>query len=87
MDGANNTVPTFISQNGPVREARFISNPDGTPDGGVHDLYTITGRIDAVGCSIRQPNFAQAIAQSNIIFRIPRRLFGLGVVEKFRTPC
>src|SRR5450631_1008413 len=81
LDGATNSVPSFISANGPVREARFINNPDGTPDGGVHDLYTITGRIDAAGCTISQPNFAQAIRQGNIIFRIPTPLFGLGVVE------
>jgi hypothetical protein len=32
--GATDTVPSFITANGPVREARFIS------DGGVHGLYT-----------------------------------------------
>src|ERR1700733_12222147 len=32
--GANNTVPHFLSLNGPVREVRFVQNPDGTPDGG-----------------------------------------------------
>src|SRR5439155_24890724 len=44
---ATNTVPSFITANGPVREARFVRNPDGTPDGGVHALFTITGRDDA----------------------------------------
>src|SRR5437870_11119221 len=39
--GATNTVPSFIRPDGPVREARFVKNPDGTPDGGVHDLFTI----------------------------------------------
>jgi CxxC motif-containing protein (DUF1111 family) len=80
-NGATNVVPSFISANGPVREARFIRNPDGTPDGGVHDLFVITGRADAVGCNIQQPNFAQAIAQNNIIFRIPTPTFGAGLVE------
>jgi len=28
--GANNTVPSFIKADGPVREARFKFNPDGT---------------------------------------------------------
>ena len=37
-----NTVPSFITSDGPVREARFIRNPDGSPDGGVHGLFTIT---------------------------------------------
>jgi mono/diheme cytochrome c family protein len=79
--GATNTVPSFITANGLVREARFIKNPDGTPDGGVHDVFVITGRTDATGCNITQPNFAQAIQQKNIIFRIPTPTFGAGLVE------
>ncbi len=71
LDGATNVVPSFITANGPVREARFIRNPNGTPDGGVHGLYTISGRTDAVGCTLAQPNFAQALANNNVIFRIP----------------
>jgi len=74
-------VPSFITANGPVREARFIRNPNGTPDGGVHGLYTIAGRSDAAGCSLAQPNFAQALASNNVIFRIPTPTFGLGLVE------
>jgi CxxC motif-containing protein (DUF1111 family) len=81
LDGAKNTIPSFITLNGPVREARFVKNPDGTPDGGVHDLFVITGRTDAPGCNIAQPNFAQAVAQNNVIFRIPTPTFGLGLVE------
>jgi CxxC motif-containing protein (DUF1111 family) len=81
LDGAMNTVPSFITPNGPVREARFIRNPDGSPDGGVHGLYTITGRTDAVGCNLAQPNFGQALANDNVIFRIPTPTFGLGLVE------
>lgn len=81
LDGANNTVPSFITANGPVREARFVINPNGTADGGVHDLYTIAGRSDATGCTLAQPNFAGALAANNIIFRIPTPLFGLGLVE------
>jgi CxxC motif-containing protein (DUF1111 family) len=79
--GAKNTLPSFITANGPVREARFVRNPDGTPDGGVHDLFVITGRTDAPGCNIQQPNFAAAVAANNVIFRIPTPTFGLGLVE------
>jgi CxxC motif-containing protein (DUF1111 family) len=79
--GATNVVPSFITANGPIREARFIKNPDGTPDGGVHDLFVITGRTDATGCNIQQPNFTQAIQQKNIIFRIPTPTFGAGLLE------
>src|SRR6185437_4696774 len=42
-DGATNTIPWFVVSNGPVREARFIQS-NGAPDGGVHDLFVITGR-------------------------------------------
>ncbi len=81
LDGAGNNVPEFIDAEGPVREARFVRNPNGTPDGGVHGLYTIAGRMDAPGCTLPQPDFAQALAQNNIIFRIPTPVFGLGLVE------
>ncbi len=82
LDGANNTVPSFITTNGPIREARFINVPGtNTPDGGVHDLYVISGRTDARGCTARQPNFNQALNQGNVIFRIPISIFGDGLVE------
>jgi CxxC motif-containing protein (DUF1111 family) len=81
LDGAQNIVPSFITSDGPVREARFIKNPDGSPDGGVHGLFTIAGRTDAEGCALKQPNFAQQLAANNVIFRIPTPTFGLGLVE------
>ena len=84
LDGAANTLPPFITLNGPVREARFVRNPDGSPDGGVHDLFVITGRSDAPGCSIAQPDFAGALARHNVIFRIPTPTFGAGLVENVR---
>ena len=81
LDGATNTVPSFITTDGPVREARFIRNPDGSLDGGVHGLYTISGRTDAEGCTLAQPDFARQLANRNVIFRIPTPTFGLGLVE------
>ena len=81
LDGAMNSVPSFITANGPMLEARFVRSPNGSPDGGVHDLYTIQGRSDAAGCTLAQPDFATAISQNNVIFRIPTPLFGLGLVE------
>src|SRR5271154_70736 len=70
LDGAGNAVPAFITADGPVREARFVLN--GTqPDGGVHGLFTIAGRTDASGCALSQPDFATAMANNNVIFRIP----------------
>src|SRR5688572_21855296 len=83
--GARNTVPSFITLNGPIREARFKRQPNGQPDGGVHALYVISQRNDGTGnasaCNIVQPNFAQAVQQNNVIFRIPTPTFGLGLME------
>src|SRR5258708_723435 len=85
LDGATNTVPSFITLHGPVREARFVStdtsNIYAPLDGGVHGLFTIKGRVDAPGCNLAQPNFAQQLASGNVIFRIPTPVFGLGLVE------
>ena len=88
LSGAKNVVPWFIVQNGPIREARFKRNPNGTNDGGVHDLFVITGRSDAAGCNIAQPDFLPAGnpltgqgGNANIIFRIPTPLFGGGLIE------
>ena len=72
-DGGADFVPPFIRASGPVREARFVRNPDGTPDGGVHALFTITGRTGSASCALAQPNFATELANHNVIFRFPRR--------------
>ncbi len=88
LNGAKNIVPWFITANGPVREARFKLNPNGTNDGEVHDSFVITGRSDAPGCNIAQPDFTPAGnplsgqgGNANIIFRIPTPLFGAGLIE------
>ncbi|MGA2888646.1 MAG: di-heme oxidoredictase family protein [Terracidiphilus sp.] len=88
LNGAKNMIPWFITQNGPVREARFKLNSNGTSDGGVHALFVITGRNDAHGCNIAQPDFLPAGnpvtgqgGNSNIIFRIPTPVFGTGLIE------
>jgi CxxC motif-containing protein (DUF1111 family) len=86
-DGARNTVPWFITANGPVREARFVEN-NGVRDGSVHNLFVVTGRSDAGSCAITQPNFTPSGdpvtgqgGNSNVIFRIPTPLFGAGLIE------
>ena len=84
LDNATNVVPSFITTDGPVREARFVRNRDGSLDGGVHGLFTVAGRTDAPGCTasvLPQPNFAAQLAAHNVIFRIPTPVFGLGLVE------
>jgi CxxC motif-containing protein (DUF1111 family) len=75
-------VDAFIRADGPVREARFVLNPDGTADGGVHALFTITGRAGATGCNLAQPNFDKELLNRNIIFRIPTPTFGAGLIEQ-----
>ena len=87
LNGAKNTVPWFIVPNGPVREARFKKS-NGTADGGVHDIFVITGRTDAPGCNIAQFDFLPAGnpltgqgGNPNIIFRIPTPVFGAGLIE------
>jgi CxxC motif-containing protein (DUF1111 family) len=81
-DRGTDRVPSFIREDGPVREARFVRNADGTPDGGVHALFTITGRTGAGGCRLEQPDFAAQLADRNVIFRIPTPLFGAGLIEQ-----
>ncbi len=88
LNGAKNTLPWFITQSGPVREARFKQSTTGVPDGEVHDLFVITGRADAAGCNIAQPDFLPAGdpltgqgGNKNIIFRSPTPFFGAGLIE------
>jgi len=88
--GARNTVPFFLRPDGPVREVRFRNRLDGSgPDGGVHDLFVISGRsdgsgVDATGCGIRQEDFNALFNpfNPNLIFRIPTPVFGAGLIEQ-----
>lgn len=80
-EGATNTIPAFVQQNGPIRQARLLRDTEGRLDGSVHPLFTIAGRRDASGCEIPQPAFEQEIRNHNIVFRIPVPLFGAGLIE------
>jgi CxxC motif-containing protein (DUF1111 family) len=84
--GAQNSVPSFITQYGPIREVRFQKKPDGTPDGGVHALFTIVGRSDigATGCTaaaLPPTDFETEYRKGNLSFRIPTQTYGLGLIE------
>jgi CxxC motif-containing protein (DUF1111 family) len=79
-----NRIPSFITPHGPIREARFQFNPDGSRDGGVHALFVITGHPDANGCNIAQEDFERQVRNNNIIFRIPTPVFGAGLIEQIR---
>lgn len=87
-----NTMPSFITATGPTLEARFpfFFNSNGSvnynsPNGGVETLFTVTGRSDAGTCNsataLPQPSFATAVAENNVIFRIPTPVFGAGLIE------
>jgi CxxC motif-containing protein (DUF1111 family) len=82
QDGGTDRVPFFITLHGPVREARFKFNPDGTRDGGVHNTATLTGRTVDDGCVLAQPDFDAQVANNNVIFRIPTPVFGAGLIEQ-----
>ncbi len=88
VSGSTNSIPSFITQTGPTLEVRFpfFFNSNGSantsnPNGGVEDLYTVSGRSDAGSCSLPQPSFAAAQEANNIIFRIPTPTFGAGLIE------
>jgi CxxC motif-containing protein (DUF1111 family) len=81
QDGGTDTTPSFITADGPVREVRFVKNADGTADGGVHAIFTVSGRSGAAGCSMTQPDYDAELAKHNVIFRIPTPTFGAGLIE------
>src|ERR1017187_7520053 len=85
--GRQNIVPSFALSYGPIREVRFKYKPDGTRDGGVHQLWTVRGSTNDSTipyCSLSQPDFlAQAIA-GNLAFRIPLPMLGLGLIESIQ---
>jgi di-heme oxidoreductase (putative peroxidase) len=88
--GAKNEVPSFIERFGPIREVRFAKKPNGEPDGGVHQLFTVVGRSDVFPPG--QPNtctadalppidFEKEFKRGNTRFRIPLQLYGLGIID------
>jgi CxxC motif-containing protein (DUF1111 family) len=88
--GATNSVPSFIERFGPIREVRFAKKLDGTPDGGVHQLFTVVGRSDifppgqANTCTaeaLPPVDFENEFKRGNARFRIPLQLFGLGILD------
>ena len=84
--GGLNYVPSFLTQYGPIREVRFQRKPDGTPDGGVHQLFTVVGRSDigSPGCTaavLPSIDFETEYREGNLSFRIPLQTFGLGLIE------
>ncbi len=79
--GAKNGVPSFLDIHGPTRQVRFKMNHAGNPDGTVHPLFTIAGRIDAPGCNLPQHDFSAEQKNNNLSFRISPPLYGAGLIE------
>jgi CxxC motif-containing protein (DUF1111 family) len=80
----SNRIPSFITPHGPIREARFQYNSDGSRDGGVHALFVISRHPDAGSCNITQEDFEKQVNNRNIIFRIPSPVFGAGLIEQIK---
>ena len=81
LPGRNQIIPSFITPDGPIRVPRFIRKSDGKPDGEVHPVYTVEGRVDAPGCVLPQPDFVKEMKNRNVVFRIPTPTFGGGLIE------
>lgn len=85
LEGATNSMPYFITSTGPIVEPRFpyvLGSGNTQVDGGVHQMFTISNRTDAPGCTTMvQPNFTEAQSENDIIFRIPTPTFGEGLME------
>lgn len=83
LEGATNSMPYFITSTGPVIVARFpYVLGTTTPDGGVHQMFTISNRVDAPGCTtVVQPDFAAQQAANDIIFRQVTPTYGTGLIE------
>jgi CxxC motif-containing protein (DUF1111 family) len=80
LNGATNTIPFFITPDGPIRRAFLIV--DTQPPTDTH-LFTITGRTDAPGCVLSQTDFNSL--KSNLAFHIPLPLYGDGLVQNINT--
>jgi CxxC motif-containing protein (DUF1111 family) len=77
--GATNTIPFFVTMNGPILHA-FTKDKSSTGHGGTH-LFTITGRSDAPGCVLEQPDFNALAAANNLVLHMPLQLYGAGLIE------
>jgi len=75
LNGATNTVPSFITSNGPTRIPYQIST------GSILKLYTVKGMTGAEGCTLAQPDFPALLTNNDLSYHIPVPLFGLGLVE------
>lgn len=74
-------APPFLKNPGPTLAARLKYKADGTRDGSVHQIWTISGRPDAPGCNIKQTDWNAELSKNNVAIRITTPTFGAGLVE------
>ncbi|MBI4909096.1 MAG: thiol oxidoreductase [Acidobacteria bacterium] len=79
--GARNRIPGFLRPDSPTLQARIRRHPNGTRDGRVYPLFSISGRKDAGGCDLAQFEVDAQFRRGNLSFRIPAPLFGIGLIE------
>jgi CxxC motif-containing protein (DUF1111 family) len=85
--GRQNVALSFEKQYGPIREVRFKNKPDGSADGGVHQLWTVRGSTNdptILNCALTQPDFEKEYRAGNLAFRIPLQMTGLGLLESIQ---
>jgi CxxC motif-containing protein (DUF1111 family) len=75
LNGATNTVPSFVSSSGPTRTPYQIST------GSLLKLYTTQNMTGASGCTLAQPDFPTLVSNNDLSYHIPVPLFGVGLVE------
>ena len=76
--GATNTIPAFVKGDGPVLAARVRRKVGAIEPGSVLPLFTVSGRADAYGCALDQPDFGDT---RNLSFRVPTPLYGAGLID------
>ncbi len=74
-------APPFLKNAGPTLAARLKYKPDGSRDGSVHQIWTISGRPDAPGCIIPQTDWNAELAKNNVAVRITTPTLGAGLIE------
>lgn len=74
-------APPFLKNAGPTLAARLKYKADGTRDGSVHQVWTISGRPDAPGCNIAPTDWNAELAKNNVAIRITTPTLGAGLIE------
>ena len=87
-DGAANSIPWFITANGPIREARFLRIERSLRRRRAQSVRRQRPRAMPAPAISRSPTFTPAGnpltgqgGNSNIVFRIPTPIFGAGLIE------